>query len=397
MKKFSKIEVICFCVFIVVAILCAVWYFMYEYFADPVIKLKGDKEVTVELKGEYNEKGAQAFLDNKDISDRIKISSNVNLRVVGEYNVVYSVTNLKGRREKQVTRVVRVKDFVKPVIKLSKGKTYKTQYGETYKDPGYKATDNYDGDLTDKVKIDGNVDTNKIGSYKLYYSVYDTSLNKATKIRTVKVVDEVPPVIKLRGKKKIVIKKDAPFFDEGYLATDNYDGDLTDKVKVSGSVNTAVMGTYKITYRVSDSFGNSSVKTRTVQVGTQAERDEANYIMISISKQKLWYYKNGKLKLTSNVVTGTKNTWDTITGRFRIRNKANGTYLTGPDYKTWVNYWMLIDYGTQIGLHDAVWRGSFGGSIYKYNGSHGCVNLPYSVAKSIFYSAPVGTLVLIYK
>ena len=118
--------------------------------------------------------------------------------------------------------------------------------------------------------------------------------------------------------------------------------------------------------------------------------------MVSIDKQKLWYYKNGKLKLTSSVVTGMKNSWDTITGTFRIRNKARNTYLVGADYRSFVNYWMLVDYGTQIGLHDATWRSSFGGSIYKYNGSHGCVNLPYGVARTIYNSASVGTLVLIY-
>ena len=103
-----------------------------------------------------------------------------------------------------------------------------------------------------------------------------------------------------------------------------------------------------------------------------------------------------ELKLTSSVVTGMKNSWDTITGTFRIRGKARNTYLVGADYRSFVNYWMLVDYGSQIGLHDATWRSSFGGSIYKYNGSHGCVNLPYGVARTIYNSASVGTLVLIY-
>jgi len=133
-----------------------------------------------------------------------------------------------------------------------------------------------------------------------------------------------------------------------------------------------------------------------VQVGTQSDIDDDNYIMVSIDKQKLWYYKKGKLKLTSSVVTGMKNSWDTITGTFRIRGKARNTYLVGADYRSFVNYWMLVDYGSQIGLHDATWRSSFGGSIYKYNGSHGCVNLPYGVARTIYNSASVGTLVLIY-
>lgn len=78
-KKFSKLEITCFCVFFVVAILCFIWYFLYAYFANPEISLKGDKDVVVNLKGTYKEAGAIAYLDNVDISDRIEIKSNVNL------------------------------------------------------------------------------------------------------------------------------------------------------------------------------------------------------------------------------------------------------------------------------------------------------------------------------
>ncbi len=395
-KRFSKIEISCLIVFVIIAILCFVWYFLYAYFANPEITLKGEDVVTVDLKGNYKEQGAEAYLDGKNISDRIKVKSNLNTRVVGDYQVTYEVTNLKGRRSKQIVRTIRVRDNIKPEIKLKKGKTYKTQYGLDYKEPGYAATDNYDGNITNKVEVKGTIDTSSLGSYKLYYSVVDSSGNKTTKIRTVKVVDETPPVIKLRGKSRVVLKKGEPYIDEGVIATDNYDGDVTSKVIKRGKVNTSKTGYYKVTYSVVDSFGNYQSTERTVQVGTRSEIDKDNCIMVSIKEQKLWFYQNGNLVLTSGVVTGTKNTWDTITGSFRIRSKAMGTYLTGADYKTWVNYWMLIDYGTQIGLHDATWRSSFGGSIYKYNGSHGCVNLPYGVAKKIYNRAKVGTKVYVY-
>lgn len=395
-KRFSKIEVICVSVFVFVALLIIAWYFLYAYFTEPEISLKGNSEIVVNLKGKYKEPGATAMLDNVDISENIKITDNINLNKVGEYKVTYSVTNLKGRQEKKITRTVKVRDDKKPTITLKKGSPLKVQYGSNYKEPGYIAKDNYDGSINSRVKIKGNVDTNKLGKYKLYYTVSDSSGNKTTKIRVVKVVDEVSPSLKLRGKSKVTVKVGEPYLDQGCVATDNYDGDITNKIVKSGSVNTSLAGVYRVTCSVSDSFGNYSSVQRVVQVGDQSDIDEANYIMVSIEKQKLWFYRHGKLKLTSGVVTGTKNVWDTITGSFRIRSKAQGTYLTGPDYRSWVNYWMLIDYGTQIGLHDATWRGSFGGSIYVTNGSHGCINLPYWVAETIYNSAPVGTLVLIY-
>ncbi len=395
-KGFSKIEIICMIVFLCVSLLCITWYILYAYFAVPEIHLKGKNEVTVELNKSYKEYGAIATLDKTDISNSIKIQNNVDTKKVGDYKVIYSVTNTKGRKIQKVTRTVKVVDKKKPTLTLKKGSPYKIQFGTTYLEPGYTAKDNYDGNLNNKVKIKGVVDTNKIGTYKLYYSVNDSSNNTTTKIRVVKVVDEKAPIITLNGKDKVVVRMNEPYLEQGATAFDNHDGDISDKIVTSGKVNTSSFGVYRITYTVRDSFGNESTAERDVQVGTQSDIDENNYIMISIKDQKMWYYKNGNLILTSGVVTGTQNVWDTITGQFRIKSKARGIYLTGADYRSYVNYWMLIDYRTQIGLHDATWRSSFGGTIYTYNGSHGCVNLPYDIAQKLYNSADIGTMVLIY-
>ena len=119
------------------------------------------------------------------------------------------------------------------------------------------------------------------------------------------------------------------------------------------------------------------------------------YILVSISKQKLWYYKNGILQISSKVVTGKRYKYDTPKGTFKIEWKSRNVYLIGPDYKSFVNYWMLIDKKNQIGLHDATWRDTFGGSIYKYNGSHGCINLPYKIAQKLYKTVPSGTIVIV--
>lgn len=394
-NRFSKIEINCFIVFVIVILFCLSWYFLYAYFAVPEITLKGEKTITIDLKGKYHEQGAIATLEEKDISKNIKIESNINVNKVGNYEVTYSVTNSKGKKKQEVTRIVKVRDSKKPTLTLKKGSPYKVQYGSTFKEPGYIAHDNYDGNITSKVTEKGNVDTNKLGSYKLYYTVQDSSGNSITKIRIVKVVDETAPKIELIGNEKVIINKNSNYIDQGCTAHDNYDGDLTTKIQKYGKVNTKITGTYQITCSVSDSFGNYASAYRIVQVGTQSEIDNDNHIKVSIKEQKLWYYKNGNLMLTSNVVTGMKNKWDTQKGRYRIKSRVEGTYLIGDDYKTWVNYWMLFDSSRQIGLHDATWRNDFGGTIYQYDGSHGCVNLPYYVAKTIFNTVEIGTLVII--
>ncbi len=70
--------------------------------------------------------------------------------------------------------------------------------------------------------------------------------------------------------------------------------------------------------------------------------------------------------------------------------KADGSI----DYQSPVTYWMPFNRG--IGFHDATWRGSFGGSLYVYGGSHGCVNLPYSKAKAMYDLVYVGMPVILY-
>ena len=121
----------------------------------------------------------------------------------------------------------------------------------------------------------------------------------------------------------------------------------------------------------------------------------STYIEVSIANQHLWYYVNGKLKMESSVVTGTRGVHDTPRGIYYISEKIPGKYLTGDTYRTWVNRWMRLT-NMGIGLHDATWRSNFGGSIYTYSGSHGCINLPMSFASQLFDMSYVGMPVIIY-
>ncbi len=391
MKGISRTELVCAIIFFVSALLCGVWFLLYSYFAVPEITLIGDNEVVVKLNGNYEEKGATATLDNEDVSDSIKIDSKLDTTKVGDYVIKYTITNSKGMQKKTVSRLVKVRDDKKPQIKLKGKSLYEVQFGTTYNEPGYTALDNYDGDISDKVKITGEVNTNEFGLYKLYYTVTDSSENSVTKIRTVKIVDTTAPKITLTGKKKVIVKLGADYKEKGYTAYDNHDGDITNKVKVSGKIKKDIAGVYELTYTVTDSFGNKSFATRKVQMGTQSDIDSQNYIIISINSQTLQFYKRGQLQLSTNVVTGNRGVTDTPRGSFRIQGKAQNIYLTGPDYRSFVNYWMPI--AGEIGMHDASWRSSFGGSIYQGNGSHGCINMPGWAAQSLYYNAPIGILV----
>lgn len=120
------------------------------------------------------------------------------------------------------------------------------------------------------------------------------------------------------------------------------------------------------------------------------------YLEINITKQHVWFYMDGKLIADGPVVTGNPNRgWSTVIGTYMLNYKQKGAILSGPGYKTGVAYWMPF-YGN-IGIHDATWRYSFGGEIYKRKGTHGCINAPFGLAKVIFESIEVGTPIICYQ
>ena len=111
-------------------------------------------------------------------------------------------------------------------------------------------------DLSDKIVSTGNVDTSKIGNYKVRASVKYLFYN-IKKDFIVKVVDKIPPDIELKGDNPAYVCPNKDYIEEGYTALDNYDGDITNKVVSTGDVDTNTIGKYKITYEVKDSSDNA--------------------------------------------------------------------------------------------------------------------------------------------
>ena len=150
--------------------------------------------------------------------------------------------------------------------------------------------------------------------------------------------------------------------------------------------------------------GNYSYDEEGNESGTSA--DYSGYagsgvsIEINLSSQLIYVYQGGELVLCESCVTGTEGYKDTPTGEFTILDKVEEADLDGGidgDGTLYtVRYWMPItEYG--IGIHDAAWReGEFGGDIYEYDGSHGCINVDTWVAEAIFSMVDYGTPVSIY-
>lgn len=265
--------------------------------------------------------------------------------------------------------------------------TIKLEAGEEYIEPGYVAKFNK-SDYTDEVKIDSSLDTNVPGKYYIRYTINLKYLGLSKIIqRKINVVDTTPPELVVDSEKELHIPEKSEYTMPKYKAIDTVDGNITDKVKVDSNLDLDNEGVYEINYSITDSSGNKSEDKITIYVeGKNA------YITVSIANQRLDYYEYGKIVLSSDVVTGINN--GTPRGTFRVLNKARNTTLTGADYTSFVNYWIAFK-GYSYGLHDASWRNTFGGNIYKYNGSHGCVNMPYTKVKQLYEMVEIGTPVYI--
>ena len=227
----------------------------------PEITLVPEEREYVLPTGTYDDPGFSA-LDavDGDITDRVRVE-------LTDESAIYTVSDLSGN-ETTVTRPIPFDDPIPPEIKL-KGKKEITFYAvaEKYKEPGFTATDNLDGDITDKVKVSGKVDDKTPGTYTIKYTVEDSyKKNKAEAKRTVIVKEAPPPAISLAGSAEISVAEGGSYAEPGYSASHELEGDITDRVKVSGSVDTSTPGSYTLTYTVKDSYGHTATATRTVTV-----------------------------------------------------------------------------------------------------------------------------------
>src|SRR5574344_1000193 len=134
---------------------------------------------------------------------------------------------------------------------------------ESYKDLGVKAKVNNE---KAKVITSSNLNADKIGTYHIFYKLDNNLVKKYYLYRIVLVVDKQNPVITLNGDSIETIYKDSVYEEKGASATDNYDGDLTNKIVKSGNVDTTNTGSYEITYTVTDKSGNTSSIKRVIKV-----------------------------------------------------------------------------------------------------------------------------------
>lgn len=146
------------------------------------ITLNGLNEMTIYQGSNYNEPGYKAFDSKKnDLTSQVIVKDNLDTKTIGTYTIVYSINN------KRVTRTIHVvaKSEFDTTIHLSGDKNIYLKVGDSFTDPGCTAIDTVDGNLTDKVVVNSNVDTTKKGIYRIVYSVVNSSGITTSETRTI--------------------------------------------------------------------------------------------------------------------------------------------------------------------------------------------------------------------
>ena len=171
-----------------------------------------------------------------------------------------------GKTIKKVRRLVKVVDEEKPILNIEGEKEITIDYEGEYKELGYKCNDNYDGDITDKVIVNNDINTKVLGEYEVTYIAKDTSSNESKEVRKVFVKDLTAPKIEINRNKNSYLIKGQSIDINNIKAIDNYDGDVTNKVKIEGSIDTNTIGLYGIKYIVEDSSSNETILNTTINV-----------------------------------------------------------------------------------------------------------------------------------
>lgn len=253
------------------------------YTTVPRLELNGIQNMTISYREEYKEPGVILKNANSKYLNKVKIENKIENEKIGTYYVDYSLK--LGTRTLRKRRNVKVVDDVPPVIKLEGNQITEISINKEYKEPGYTAIDEYDGDLTENVEVTGKVDTENYGEYIIKYKVKDNSNNTVEVNRIVKVIDEEKPKFVCESNYSAIKINSSNVI--GCKAVDNFDGDLTEKIKVSGIYDISKKGMYNVEYTVEDDAGNKTSITHNIMVYDPKETETKEAYIITIDKEEL--------------------------------------------------------------------------------------------------------------
>lgn len=261
MKKRKIIYIILILCFLFLGTFAA--YYILEQLKDTPLTLSvlDDQTITLEYGIDTPPTVTASYRDSQFSKENIyvdvTIEGEVDLSTLGTYVVTYTASN--ENETVSATHTYVIQDYTAPTITLYGGEFGYYSPGYTYIEAGFSASDNYDGDITDRV-----IRTETPTS--VTYSVTDSFGNECSVTRNLICQDIVAPGLYLNGGDFLLIEKGSTFTDPGCLAFDDVNGDISANIMVTGSIDTNKYGKQYLTYTVADYSGNLSQIQRTVVV-----------------------------------------------------------------------------------------------------------------------------------
>ncbi len=242
----------------------------------PELVIYGDLFISLEVNSAAFVDPGSFAIDNIDGEVGVTVSGDVvDYTVAGTYYITYTAVDVAGNSSFETRTVVVYAlnaDVIPPEIYLNGLSIIDLMVGDLYTEEGATAEDDVDGDLTADIITAGGVDTTIAGTYVVTYNVSDAAGNAAEEVsRIVEVTeytyDVTPPELILYGVQTITQAIYTQFNEPGFEAFDDVDGNISDLVVVIGAnFDTTTVGTYQITYSVTDSSGNYTIAYRIVNV-----------------------------------------------------------------------------------------------------------------------------------
>lgn len=226
------------------------------------LNMAGVEEITLEYGSDYTDAGATAtffgtILYQEPENVEVVTEGHVDTHTVGTYTITYTAVRMNLVQTR--SRTVHIVDTRNPIITLTSDPDAYTLPGQDYEEEGFEAWDDYDGNITHKV-------VRTVSESEVVYTVADSSGNSFEIARQIVYDDPIAPVLTLSGDTEISVPAGGSFEEPGFTASDNCDGDITDRVVVSGGIDPYLPGSYTISYTVEDSYGNKATASRTVTV-----------------------------------------------------------------------------------------------------------------------------------
>lgn len=258
----------------------------------PVISLKGSKDVTTRActNPGFNQGAVASDLVDGNLTNQIQRFGGYDSTSAGNYEITYQVADQAGNEASVTQNITVLPDTTKPTINLNGTKTLQVDVFNDFQDPGVNAQDGC-GSLKG-IKVKGQVNTEILGAYNLQYTAVDQNGNQRSVSRTVNVVDNVDPEVTIRGGDTVSVPVFGTYEDPGVGVSDNYYDSVA--LTVNGQVSTQEVGTYELEYVATDKDGNTTRKSRIVEVvdnqGPTASQVEDGVFVLDVNNRLTYPY-----------------------------------------------------------------------------------------------------------